>query len=1397
MGKNLLLTFLFVFIYGFSFSQNECNTAILLTDLDNYCSPAGTYTNATATTSAFGAPTCWTGALQQDVWFKFVAVAPNVNIKIYGQEYNSGTLRRPRIALYSGNCATTITELACKMSATGEHFVDLYKGGLTVGQTYLIRVDALNGGAFNGTFALCINNYLAPFVAAQDCPTATYICTMDPISFEFKGGGGSSNDEANNSCLDDYNNPFPSASESNSVWLVFQCGTPGTLEFLLAPTEQGEDLDFALYRLPSGPGNCAGKVLLRCMAASCMQGANSYTGLNSIATDNIENAGCAAPNNNFLAPLNMVAGETYALVINNFTSGGNGFQLVFGGTGGFKDFKADFEVQRDCGSNEVTFIDQSENAAIYDWNFGINASTVTSSLPGPHTITYPPGSHTAVLTITEASGCQDLQYYTFDVPVPAPSISTNITNVTCGGSNNGAITINVLSGVGPFQYSINGGLTSVSSALTSYTFSGLASGSYDVLVIADNQCTESVNVNVGGGSGTISPTFTPRPPICVGGALSALPTTSTNGITGSWSPALNNSTTTLYTFTPTAGQCATTATMSITVNSNVTPTFNAVAPICAGGSLSPLPTTSTNGISGSWTPALNNLTTTLYTFTPTAGQCATTATMSITVNSNVTPTFNAVAPICAGGSLSPLPTTSTNGITGSWSPALNNSTTTLYTFTPTAGQCATTTTLTITINALPTVTSASPSYSVCSGPTLATASSPTINLTPNPAGASIAWTGSDGSSGVGSPIINPIPNNTCTDLIFTYTITPTFGCVGNPITVTTTVRPKPIATFTVTPNPNCILQTATVTFTGTSCPGASYNWTWPAGVSVVSGSGSGPYTISFASATTYNISLQIIGPASLGSCTSPTVTVPVTINSSITPTFTPIAPICAGGSLSPLPTTSTNGITGSWTPALNNSTTTLYTFTPTAGQCATTATMSITVNSNVTPTFNAVAPICAGGSLSPLPTTSTNGITGSWSPALNNSTTTLYTFTPTAGQCATTTTMSITVNSNVTPTFNAVAPICAGGSLSPLPTTSINGITGSWSPALNNSTTTLYTFTPTAGQCATTATMSITVNSNVTPTFNAVAPICAGGSLSPLPTTSTNGITGSWSPALNNSTTTLYTFNPNAGECATTITMSILVNQLNAVTVNATTCNPANVGTTVQNLLNQFGCDSIVTTTTTLLPSNTITINATTCNPANVGTTVQNLLNQFGCDSMVTTVTTLNSIYDIQLTATTCDPLNVGVSVQNLLSVEGCDSIVTTTTTLLPSNTITINATTCNPANVGTTIQNLLNQFGCDSVVTTVTTLNSIYDIQLTATTCDPLNVGVSVQNLLSVEGCDSIVTTTTTLLPSNAITINATTCNPANVGTTIQNLLNQFGCDSMVTTSYDQLTATCTKMPE
>ena len=258
----------------------------------------------------------------------------------------------------------------------------------------------------------------------------------------------------------------------------------------------------------------------------------------------------------------------------------------------------------------------------------------------------------------------------------------------------------------------------------------------------------------------------------------------------------------------------------------------------------------------------------------------------------------------------------------------------------------------------------------------------------------------------------------------------------------------------------------------------------------------------------------------------------------VTPTFTQINPICSGTSFT-LPTTSTNGITGTWTPTINNTATTTYTFTPGSNQCATTTTMTVSVTPSIIPTFNQINPICAGGSFT-LPTTSNNGITGVWTPAINNTATTTYTFTPTSNQCASTATMTVSVNPSINPTFNQVASICYGGSFT-LPTTSNNNITGVWTPAINNTVTTTYTFTPDANQCANTTTMTVSVNSRFIPSFSLANSICTGDTFS-LPAISNNNITGTWSPSINNTATTIYTFTPDANQCANSINLTVTVN---------------------------------------------------------------------------------------------------------------------------------------------------------------------------------------------------------------------------------------------------------------
>lgn len=58
------------------------------------------------------------------------------------------------------------------------------------------------------------------------------------------------------------------------------------------------------------------------------------------------------------------------------------------------------------------------------------------------------------------------------------------------------------------------------------------------------------------------------------------------------------------------------------------------------------------------------------------------------------------------------------------------------------------------------------------------------------------------------------------------------------------------------------------------------------------------------------------------------------------------------------------------------------------------------------------------------------------------------------------TAVAVTIITPVTPTFTQPSDSCPGTVLQPLPTISNNGITGSWSPPLDNTTTTNYTFTP-------------------------------------------------------------------------------------------------------------------------------------------------------------------------------------------------------------------------------------------------------------------------------------------------------------------------------------------------
>jgi hypothetical protein len=93
----------------------------------------------------------------------------------------------------------------------------------------------------------------------------------------------------------------------------------------------GDDYDFNMHRANTC-GDISGATSVSCNASSST-GAGGTTGI-STADGGTNNSQPPGPGNPFNADLNVVAGERYYIVINNFSATGIGFDLAFTGTAG-------------------------------------------------------------------------------------------------------------------------------------------------------------------------------------------------------------------------------------------------------------------------------------------------------------------------------------------------------------------------------------------------------------------------------------------------------------------------------------------------------------------------------------------------------------------------------------------------------------------------------------------------------------------------------------------------------------------------------------------------------------------------------------------------------------------------------------------------------------------------------------------------------------------------------------------------------------------------------------------------------------------------------------------------------------------------------------------------------
>ena len=333
-----------------------------------------------------------------------------------------------------------------------------------------------------------------------------YYCDKSSFFIENLQGIGDVTDEVAGSCVQ---------QEFASAWYTWTAENSGSLTFTITPNninDPEEDLDFAIYRLPNGLEDCSDKELLRCMASGETQGQDpslnqpcfGATGLRSGESDNEEFAGCALGDNNFVAPLNMVAGESYALIVNNFSASGFGFNIEFGGNGIFLGPTPDFEIFAmeafEC-DKTIIFTDESQENTDqiigYTWNFGEGASPLFGEGLGPHDVIYSSfGDKTAALTVETLRGCTRTEIIEFSVAACCSdnsdlALSSFSMDLICSGVPDGSIEAVGLGGFPEYLYDLNDAGFQPASV-----FNGLLAGDYQLSLQDQKGCEEILDITL-------------------------------------------------------------------------------------------------------------------------------------------------------------------------------------------------------------------------------------------------------------------------------------------------------------------------------------------------------------------------------------------------------------------------------------------------------------------------------------------------------------------------------------------------------------------------------------------------------------------------------------------------------------------------------------------------------------------------------------------------------------------------------------------------------------------------------------------------------------------------------------------------------------------------------------
>lgn len=308
--------------------------------------------------------------------------------------------------------------------------------------------------------------------------------------------------------------------ETMSLWYTWTVYAPGELSFIITPNDPSDDYDWGLFNITNGgcdgigPGGTSPEV--SCNSWGSFFPPNGPTGI-STANGGVSNSGGPGDTNGppFNANLNVTTGQTYALVVMNWSNSTSGYTIDFGeSTASLYDQvpPEPVELTTDCLHSQfvVTFSEVVQTSSADNLDFLLSGPqgeiTINNILPlnptaaledeyviFPTAIITEPGTYT--LTITDLSGsvidpCGNATLGTVSIDLDVPMAFDLTSTDACNGMGGEIVVSNIIGVTGDYSILLNG------VAQENLVLDSLAPGLYGVTLVDESSCVALHQVNV-------------------------------------------------------------------------------------------------------------------------------------------------------------------------------------------------------------------------------------------------------------------------------------------------------------------------------------------------------------------------------------------------------------------------------------------------------------------------------------------------------------------------------------------------------------------------------------------------------------------------------------------------------------------------------------------------------------------------------------------------------------------------------------------------------------------------------------------------------------------------------------------------------------------------------------